>query len=117
MHTAPFRASQYYDVTGQGTNDYPVTDLLQMMGRASRPLHDEQGMCVGGEEGEQASAEGTRMSKQPCTSRICSPVLPPLPACSCVLMCHAPKKEYYKKFLFEPLPGACHVPAAVQAAC
>jgi pre-mRNA-splicing helicase BRR2 len=35
---------QYYDVTGQGTNDYPVTDLLQMMGRASRPLHDEQGM-------------------------------------------------------------------------
>lgn len=25
--------------------------------------------------------------------------------CSCVLMCHAPKKEYYKKFLFEPLPG------------
>ena len=36
--------AQYYDVTGQGTNDYPVTDLLQMMGRASRPLHDEQGM-------------------------------------------------------------------------
>lgn len=35
---------QYYDVTGQGTNDYPVTDLLQMMGRASRPLTDEQGM-------------------------------------------------------------------------
>lgn len=22
-------------------------------------------------------------------------------------MCHAPKKEYYKKFLFEPLPGKC----------
>jgi replicative superfamily II helicase len=31
-------------VTGQGTNDYPVTDLLQMMGRASRPLQDEHGM-------------------------------------------------------------------------
>lgn len=32
---------------------------------------------------------------------------------SCVLMCHAPKKEYYKKFLFEPLPGGwrpcCHI--------
>lgn len=40
----PFPALQYYDVTGQGTNDYPVTDLLQMMGRASRPLTDEQGM-------------------------------------------------------------------------
>lgn len=23
---------------------------------------------------------------------------------ACVLMCHAAKKEYYKKFLFEPLP-------------
>ena len=29
----------------------------------------------------------------------------PAPARSCVLMCHAPRKEYYKKFLFEPLPG------------
>lgn len=32
----------------------------------------------------------------------------PLPLhlrCSCVLMCHSPRKEYYKKFLFEPLPG------------
>ena len=42
--TVPPACLQYYDVTGQGTNDYPVTDLLQMMGRASRPLHDEQGM-------------------------------------------------------------------------
>ena len=34
------------------------------------------------------------------------PAVAPLPArCSCVLMCHTPKKEYYKKFLFEPLPG------------
>ena len=29
----------------------------------------------------------------------------PPPCRSCVLQCHAPKKEYYKKFLFEPLPG------------
>lgn len=33
------------------------------------------------------------------------------PPCSCVLMCHAPKKEYYKKFLFEPLPGGLPAPA------
>lgn len=70
-HLAVIMGTQYYDVTGQGTNDYPVTDLLQMMGRASRPLHDEQGICV--------------------------------------LMCHAPKKEYYKKFLFEPLPVESHL--------
>ena len=43
-HLAVVMGTQYYDVTGQGTNDYPVTDLLQMMGRASRPLHDDQGM-------------------------------------------------------------------------
>lgn len=46
-----------------GGADYPVTDLLQMMGRASRPDIDDAGRCV--------------------------------------LMCHAPRKEYYKKFLFE----------------
>ncbi|PSC69011.1 U5 small nuclear ribonucleo 200 kDa helicase-like [Micractinium conductrix] len=70
-HLVVIMGTQYYDVTGQGTNDYPVTDLLQMMGRASRPLQDEQGICV--------------------------------------LQCHAPKKEYYKKFLFEPLPVESHL--------
>lgn len=29
-------------------------------------------------------------------------------------MCHAPKKEYYKKFLFEPLPGGSTAPVATQ---
>lgn len=33
------------------------------------------------------------------------PVPLPRVPCSCVLMCHSPRKEYYKKFLFEPLPG------------
>jgi hypothetical protein len=27
----------------------------------------------------------------------------------CVLMCAAPRKEYYKKFLFEPLPIESHL--------
>lgn len=36
--------TQYYDVTGQGTNDYAVTDLLEMMGKASRPQVDASGM-------------------------------------------------------------------------
>ena len=27
----------------------------------------------------------------------------------CVLMCHAPRKEYYKKFLFEPYPVESHL--------
>lgn len=33
--------TQYYDGTGLGASDYPVTDLLQMLGRASRPGIDE----------------------------------------------------------------------------
>lgn len=33
--------TQFYDGTGLGASDYPVTDLLQMLGRASRPGVDE----------------------------------------------------------------------------
>jgi replicative superfamily II helicase len=33
--------TQYYDGSGLGASDYPVTDLLQMLGRASRPGIDE----------------------------------------------------------------------------
>ncbi|WIA19957.1 hypothetical protein OEZ85_005838 [Tetradesmus obliquus] len=63
--------TQYYDGSGLGASDYPVTDLLQMLGRASRPGIDEVGKVV--------------------------------------LMCAAPRKEYYKKFLFEPLPIESHL--------
>jgi len=40
--------TQYYDGSGLGASDYPVTDLLQMLGRASRPGVDEvsQGCCT-----------------------------------------------------------------------
>jgi replicative superfamily II helicase len=33
--------TQYYDGSGLGASDYHVTDLLQMLGRASRPGIDE----------------------------------------------------------------------------
>lgn len=63
--------TQYHDASGRGTSDYPVTDLLQMMGLAGRP---------GGQDGRGY----------------------------CVLLCHTPRKEYYKKFLLEPLPVESH---------
>ena len=56
---------------GSGGTDYPITDLLQMMGHASRPLKDDISRCV--------------------------------------LMCHGARKEYYKKFLFEPFPVESHL--------
>ncbi|KAH7852124.1 hypothetical protein Vadar_020928 [Vaccinium darrowii] len=53
--------TRYNDGQENAHTDYPVTDLLQMMGHASRPLVDNSGKSV--------------------------------------ILCHAPRKEYYKKFL------------------
>lgn len=68
--------TQYYDGSNTGGADYPVTDLLQMMGCATAEGTDDAA----------AAASGV-----------------------CVLMCHAPRKEYYKKFLFEPFPVESHL--------
>lgn len=38
------QGTQAYDASGQGARDYAVTDLLQMLGRASRPGIDASGM-------------------------------------------------------------------------
>jgi len=70
-HLVVVQGTQYFDGTGHGGSDYPVTDLLQMMGRASRPGLDDAGACM--------------------------------------LFCHAPRKEYYKKFLHEALPVESHL--------
>jgi len=51
--------------------DYPIPDMLQMMGRASRPNIDDSGKCI--------------------------------------ILCHGPKKEFYKKFLNEPFPVESHL--------
>lgn len=64
--------TQYFDAAlASGTADYPLTDLLQMLGRASRPGVDDKGVAV--------------------------------------LLCHAPRKEYYKRFLNEPFPVESHL--------
>jgi pre-mRNA-splicing helicase BRR2 len=63
--------TQFFDSSGLGGEDFPVPELLQMLGLASPPGKDDAGVAV--------------------------------------LMCHAAKKEYYKKFLFEPLPVESHL--------
>ena len=66
-----------------GGGDYPVVDILQMMGRAT-------------------------YSPSSSSSSTGAPA-----RCTAVLMCHAPRKEYYKKFLLEPLPLESHLDRAL----
>lgn len=70
-HLVVVMGTQYYDGQENAHTDYPVTDLLQMMGHASRPLLDNSGKCV--------------------------------------ILCHAPRKEYYKKFLYDAFPVESHL--------
>ncbi|KAL2643968.1 hypothetical protein R1flu_011555 [Riccia fluitans] len=70
-HLVVVMGTQYFDGRENAHTDYPITDLLQMMGRASRPLVDASGKCV--------------------------------------ILCHAPRKEYYKTFLYEPFPVESHL--------
>ncbi|XP_050384241.1 DExH-box ATP-dependent RNA helicase DExH12-like [Argentina anserina] len=70
-HLVVVMGTQYYDGRENLHTDYPVPDLLQMIGRACRPKKDNSGICV--------------------------------------ILCHAPQKEYYKKFLYEALPVESHL--------
>ncbi|RXH89650.1 hypothetical protein DVH24_032007 [Malus domestica] len=70
-HLVVVMGTQYYDCRENVHTDYHVTDLLQMMGGANRPLLDDSGKCF--------------------------------------ILCHTPRKEYYKKFLYEALPVESHI--------
>ncbi|XP_014208524.1 putative U5 small nuclear ribonucleoprotein 200 kDa helicase [Copidosoma floridanum] len=51
--------------------DYPITDVLQMVSRANRPTEDDDAKCV--------------------------------------MLCQSSKKDFFKKFLNEPLPAESHL--------
>ncbi|KAL7228567.1 hypothetical protein ACSBR2_007309 [Camellia fascicularis] len=70
-HLVVVMGTQYNDGHENAPTDYPVTDLLQMMGRANRSLVDDSGKCV--------------------------------------IFFHHPRKEYYRKFLYEALPVESHL--------
>ncbi|ESO95607.1 hypothetical protein LOTGIDRAFT_202330 [Lottia gigantea] len=63
--------TQYYDGKTHSYEDYPVTDVLQMIGKANRPLQDKDAKAV--------------------------------------ILCQSSKKEFFKKFLYEPLPIESHL--------
>ena len=43
-HLAVVMDSQFYNGKVHAYEDYPVTDVLQMIGRANRPILDEEGI-------------------------------------------------------------------------
>ncbi|XP_024003677.1 DExH-box ATP-dependent RNA helicase DExH13 isoform X2 [Eutrema salsugineum] len=45
-HLVVVMGTQFYDGRKNSHSDYPISDLLQMMGRCSRPLLDNAGKCV-----------------------------------------------------------------------
>ncbi|KAJ2722989.1 Pre-mRNA splicing [Coemansia sp. Benny D115] len=65
-HTVVIMGAEKFSGREHRYLDYAVPEILQMMGRAGRPLVDEQAVCV--------------------------------------LLCMSGKREFYKKFLYEPLP-------------
>jgi pre-mRNA-splicing helicase BRR2 len=70
-HLVIIMDTQYYNGKIHAYEDYPITDVIQMVGRANRPLLDEDGKCV--------------------------------------LFCQSSKKDFFKKFLYEPLPVESHL--------
>lgn len=63
--------TQFYNGRIHVYEDYPITEVLHMVGRANRPLEDEDAKCV--------------------------------------VMCQSSKKDFFKKFLSEPLPIESHL--------
>jgi activating signal cointegrator complex subunit 3 len=65
-HLVVVKGTEYYDGSLKRYVDFPITDVLQMMGRAGRPQFDSEARAV--------------------------------------VMVHEPKKNFYRRFLYEPFP-------------
>ncbi len=65
-HLVVIKGTEYFDAAQHGYVDFPITDVLQMVGRAGRPQYDTTAVAR--------------------------------------VFVHDVKKNFYKKFLFEPFP-------------
>ena len=71
-HLVVVKGTEFFDAKTKRYVDYPITDVLQMMGRAGRPQFDVQGKAV--------------------------------------ILVQDIKKEFYKKFVYEPFPVESSLP-------
>lgn len=65
-HLVVIKGTEFFDASLRRYVDFPITDVLQMMGRAGRPQFDTSAKAV--------------------------------------VMVHEPKKQFYRRFLYEPFP-------------
>jgi len=65
-HLVVVKGTEFFDPQLKRYVDFPITDVLQMMGRAGRPQFDDHAVSV--------------------------------------VMVHEPKKNFYRRFLYEPFP-------------
>jgi len=65
-HLVIVKGTEFYDGKTKSYVDFPITDVLQMIGRAGRPQYDTEGISQ--------------------------------------VLCHEPKKSFYRKFLYDPFP-------------
>jgi len=70
-HLVVVMGTQYYEGKQHAYVDYPITKVLQMIGKAGRPGVDDSSKCI--------------------------------------IFGHSKKKEFYKKFIYEPLPIESHL--------
>eukprot|EP01133_Synstelium_polycarpum_P001014 gene1014-1153_t len=70
-HLVIIKGTEYFDGRSKRYVDFPLTDVLQMMGRAGRPQFDKEGKAV--------------------------------------IMVAEAKKNFYKKFLYDPFPVESHL--------
>jgi activating signal cointegrator complex subunit 3 len=45
-HLVVVKGTEFYDGKSRRYVDFPITDVLQMMGRAGRPQFDKSGCCT-----------------------------------------------------------------------
>jgi pre-mRNA-splicing helicase BRR2 len=76
-HLVVIVGTEYYNGREHRYEDYPVSDVLHMMGRANRQALTGAGAAASNDGGDTAR---------------------------CVILCAGTRKDYLKRFLYEPLP-------------